>query len=192
MLRFSIFLTSLALSSAEQSVATQTELEDNILSGTTIGLSTDISLISTIAISGVSSLTINGNGRAISGQQTVQCFSISGGSFVGMIDLTITDGYSTVEGGAIRVVGPITTFASINVKYIDSTATGGGGLYLEGYAEITGGFFSGCNGGTSSWGHALRINGGRAILEDFGFTGTVSSGVLPIVEMQNHKRDREP
>jgi hypothetical protein len=82
-------------------VNTAGALQVAIASGATIDIAADLLLTSSIAISGITDLVINGNGFKVDGQGSVRCFIIDGASAVTISDLIITNGYVRAHGRCI-------------------------------------------------------------------------------------------
>jgi predicted outer membrane repeat protein len=91
--------------------STETQLKSGILENGLVSLLTNIILTSSITINGAVNheVIVNGNGRVISGNNVVQCFQISAGSYVTLNDLYVTNGYVAgfinSGGGGLLVTG---------------------------------------------------------------------------------------
>ena len=142
----------------------------NAVSGDTINFSVTgtITLASTLTIN--TSLTITGAGApnvAISGNNSVQAFSISGGTTVTISGLTIQNGnntgggtYGSVAGGGIYNAGTLTlSNSTVSGNTVSATGSGyyvsvyGGGIYNAGTLALSNSTISGntANGGGNDY-----------------------------------------
>ena len=81
-------------------VSTQAEFVVALVSGNTIELNADIHLNGTsigINITGITGLTINGNGFKVDGNNAVGCFLVQGNSEVAFNNITITRGFAVSD-----------------------------------------------------------------------------------------------
>jgi hypothetical protein len=97
-------------------VDTESGLTNALASSTTIELAANITLDSTVTINGLIKLVIDGKGLNIDGGDTVQCFDISGGASMTLMDLTITRGYAVSWRAATALCEPFLGKTPLNFQ----------------------------------------------------------------------------
>lgn len=131
-----------------------------------------------------SSTTINGGGQiTLSGGDTTRLFNLQNGASLTLQAITLRDGYSSGDGGAIYVER-LSTLTLTNSAINSSTAANGGAIALNGWGSsdaggtliVTNSSFS----GNSSTANAIPGggNGGGALYITGGSTATVSGSTF--------------
>jgi hypothetical protein len=161
-------------------VNSSVEFNASISSGASIELSNDLFLLSTILISNIDSLVVNGRGYIISGQRLTQCFSIKS-SKVSFVDVSFVDGFvgtsylgSTTrryvpeqEGNGGALVVKNSTVILTWCTLLRNTAQIGGAIYTSGGALIMIGCKVTANAGTyKKYGGGIYVDGGLLTLID--------------------------
>jgi len=115
---------------------------NNSAADDTITLDSDITLTGTLpTIIGNGSLTIQGNGHTLDGNNTYRIFAIRDGD-VTLDNLTLQNGYSDSEGGAIYIWGDTLTVHNCTF-HGNTTQSTGGGIYSVAILTVTDSTFSG-------------------------------------------------
>ncbi len=131
-----------------------------------------------------SSTTINGGGQiTLSGGDTTRLFNLQNGANLTLQAITLRDGYSSADGGAIYVER-LSTLTLTNSAINSSTAANGGAVALNGWGSsdaggtliVTNSSFS----GNQSTANAIPGggNGGGALYITGGSTATVSGSTF--------------
>lgn len=128
----------------------------------TIELGMDIALESNLP-SVSSGITIDGGGRAISGENSYRIFEVAAGGNLTLYDLTLRGGKTEGHGGAIYNKGAV---SAINSEFRDNSADGdGGAIFNDGSLIVLGSGFSnntagGSGGAIHHAGFSIALDGG--------------------------------
>ena len=131
-----------------------------------------------------STITIEGNGHSISGDDRFTIFTVAGGKLT-IKDLTLTDGYSETNGGAILLQGDAQLELE-NVTFAENNARHGGAISVVGFygsAIVRGSVFTGNRAGTG--GGAILWNGGTLTVENSAFSANEAEAWGGAIETLN-------
>jgi predicted outer membrane repeat protein len=119
-------------------------------------------------------LTINGNGATISGDDQYQVFSVGSGGHLTLNGFTITDGFTTGHGGGIwNFSGTLIINNSIITG--NSSDSSGGGIANQGTLTITNSTVSNNTVAAQSGGGIYNGEGASATITDSTFSGNTAT-----------------
>ena len=124
---------------AQTDVSTFAQLQSALNAGNDVRLTANIKFTSAITISGGKKITINGNGKTMSGPST-RAFSISSGNTLSIKNATLNNFDLNAGGGAIRNNGTLVLDGcTVSNNHTDGSNQGGGAIENQGtlYARNT-------------------------------------------------------
>ena len=158
---------------AQTDVSTFAQLQSALDAGNDVRLTANIQFTSAITISGGKTITINGNGKTLSGPST-RAFTINDGNTLAIKNATLNNFDLNAGGGAIRNYGTLVLDGCIvSNNHTDGSNQGGGAIENQGtlYASKT--TFSGNY--SSEIGGAINNYGGKLYLSDCTFTNNYTT-----------------
>ena len=179
---------------AQTDVSTFAQLQSALNAGNDVRLTGNISFSSAITISGGKKVTINGNGKTLSGPST-RAFSVTSGSTLAIKNATLNNFDLNAGGGAIRNNGTLVLDGCIvSNNHTDGSNQGGGAIENQGklYASNTtfsGNYSSEIGGAINNYQGSLYLSGCTFInnyttstnAKYGGAIGNNSSGTLVLV-----------
>ena len=128
---------------AQTDVSTFAQLQSALNAGNDVRLTGNISFSSAITISGGKKVTINGNGKTLSGPST-RAFSVNSGSTLAIKNATLNKFDLNAGGGAIRNNGTLVLDGCIvSNNHTDGSNQGGGAIENQGKLYASNTTFSG-------------------------------------------------
>jgi len=113
-------------------------LTSNVSDTVTINIGADIVLESNTTVNNaIKTLTINGNNKTIDGNNQYSFLYNKHPISITINNLTITQCYSTENGGAIYSGGYYSNITIINTNLLNNNAKYGGGIYVRNYTNTT-------------------------------------------------------
>lgn len=113
---------------AQTDVSTFAQLQSALNAGNDVRLTANIQFTSAITISGSKKITINGNGKTMSGPST-RAFSISSGNTLAIRNATLNNFDLNAGGGAIRNYGTLVLDGcTVSNNHTDGSNQGGGAI----------------------------------------------------------------
>ena len=149
---------------AQTDVSTFAQLQSALNAGNDVRLTGNISFSSAITISGGKKVTINGNGKTLSGPST-RAFSVNSGSTLAIKNATLNNFDLNSGGGAIRNNGTLVLDGCIvSNNHTDGSNQGGGAIENQGklYASNTtfsGNYSSEIGGAINNYQGSLYLSG---------------------------------
>ena len=152
---------------AQTDVSTFAQLQSALAAGNDVRLTSNISFTSAITISGSKKITINGNGKTLSGPST-RAFIISSGNTLAIKNATLNNFDLNAGGGAIRNNGTLVLDGcTVSNNHTDGSNQGGGAIENQGTLYASNTTFSGNY--SSEIGGAINNYGGKLYLSDCTF-----------------------
>ena len=198
MKRFYLFFVLMLMTAlgamAQTDVSTFSQLQSALNAGNDVRLTANIQFTSAITISGGKKITINGNGKKLSGPST-RAFSISSGNTLSIKNATLNNFDLNAGGGAIRNYGTLVLDGcTVSNNHTDGSNQGGGAIENQGklYASnttFTGNYSSEIGGAINNYMGSLYLSE-CTFLNNYttssnasygGAIGNNSSGALMIV-----------
>ena len=152
---------------AQTDVSTFAQLQSALDAGNDVRLTSNISFTSAITISGSKKITINGNGKTLSGPST-RAFTINSGNTLAIKNATLNNFDLSAGGGAIRNNGTLVLDGcTVSNNHTDGSNQGGGAIENQGTLYASNTTFSGNY--SSEIGGAINNYGGKLYLSDCTF-----------------------
>ena len=148
---------------AQTDVSTFAQLQSALDAGNDVRLTANISFTSAITISGSKKITINGNGKTMSGPST-RAFLISSGNTLAIKNATLNNFDLNAGGGAIRNYGTLVLDGcTVSNNHTDGSNQGGGAIENQSklYANnttFTGNYSSEIGGAINNYQGSLYLN----------------------------------
>ena len=167
---YSIFVLMLIVAVgawAQTDVSTFAQLQSALDAGNDVRLTSNISFTSAITISGSKKITINGNGKTLSGPST-RAFTINSGNTLAIKNATLNNFDLNAGGGAIRNNGTLVLDGcTVSNNHTDGSNQGGGAIENQGTLYASNTTFSGNY--SSEIGGAINNYMGKLYLSDCTF-----------------------
>ena len=152
---------------AQTDVSTFAQLQSALAAGNDVRLTSNISFTSAITISGSKRITINGNGKTLSGPST-RAFTINSGNTLAIKNATLNNFDLNAGGGAIRNNGTLVLDGcTVSNNHTDGSNQGGGAIENQGTLYASNTTFSGNY--SSEIGGAINNYMGKLYLSDCTF-----------------------
>ena len=152
---------------AQTDVSTFAQLQSALDAGNDVRLTSNISFTSAITISGSKKITINGNGKTLSGPST-RAFTINSGNTLAIKNATLNNFDLSAGGGAIRNNGTLVLDGcTVSNNHTDGSNQGGGAIENQGTLYASNTTFSGNY--SSEIGGAINNYMGKLYLSDCTF-----------------------
>ena len=152
---------------AQTDVSTFAQLQSALDAGNDVRLTSNISFTSAITISGSKKITINGNGKTLSGPST-RAFTINSGNTLAIKNATLNNFDLNAGGGAIRNNGTLVLDGcTVSNNHTDGSNQGGGAIENQGTLYASNTTFSGNY--SSEIGGAINNYMGKLYLSDCTF-----------------------
>ena len=152
---------------AQTDVSTFAQLQSALDAGNDVRLTSNISFTSAITISGSKKITINGNGKTLSGPST-RAFTINSGNTLAIKNATLNNFDLNAGGGAIRNNGTLVLDGcTVSNNHTDGSNQGGGAIENQGTLYGSNTTFSGNY--SSEIGGAINNYMGKLYLSDCTF-----------------------
>ena len=152
---------------AQTDVSTFAQLQSALDAGNDVRLTSNISFTSAITISGSKKITINGNGKTLSGPST-RAFTINSGNTLAIKNATLNNFDLNAGGGAIRNNGTLVLDGcTVSNNHTDGSNQGGGAIENQGTLYASNTTFSGNY--SSEIGGAINNYMGNLYLSDCTF-----------------------
>ena len=167
---YSIFVLMLIVAVgawAQTDVSTFAQLQSALDAGNDVRLTSNISFTSAITISGSKKITINGNGKTLSGPST-RAFTINSSNTLAIKNATLNNFDLNAGGGAIRNNGTLVLDGcTVSNNHTDGSNQGGGAIENQGTLYASNTTFSGNY--SSEIGGAINNYMGKLYLSDCTF-----------------------
>ena len=158
---------------AQTDVSTFAQLQSALDAGNDVRLTSNISFTSAITISGSKKITINGNGKTLSGPST-RAFTINSGNTLAVKNATLNNFDLNAGGGAIRNNGTLVLDGcTVSNNHTDGSNQGGGAIENQGTLYASNTTFSGNY--SSEIGGAINNYMGKLYLSDCTFTNNYTT-----------------
>ena len=158
---------------AQTDVSTFAQLQSALNAGNDVRLTANIQFTSAITISGSKKITINGNGKTMSGPST-RAFSISSGNTLAIRNATLNNFDLNAGGGAIRNYGTLVLDGcTVSNNHTDGSNQGGGAIENQGTLYANNTTFSGNY--SSEIGGAINNYMGKLYLNECTFTNNYTT-----------------
>ena len=152
---------------AQTDVSTFAQLQSALDAGNDVRLTSNISFTSAITISGSKKITINGNGKTLSGPST-RAFTINSDNTLAIKNATLNNFDLSAGGGAIRNNGTLVLDGcTVSNNHTDGSNQGGGAIENQGTLYASNTTFSGNY--SSEIGGAINNYMGKLYLSDCTF-----------------------